>query len=47
MAVEFISNPIPKICDQAGPQTYKPGIEVRLKETDAILSALFYRSTAQ
>ena len=31
MAVEFISSPIPKICDQAGAQTYKPAIEVRFK----------------
>ena len=49
MAVEFISSPIPKICDQAEAQTYNPGIEVRLtkKTTDAIPSELFYRSTAQ
>ena len=31
MAVEFISSPIPKICDQAGAQTYNPDSEVRLK----------------
>ena len=32
MAVEFISSPITKICDQAGTQTYNPvpGIELDL-----------------
>ena len=29
MVVECISCPMPKICDQAGAQTYNPGIEVR------------------
>ena len=32
MVVEFISCPIPKICDQAGAQTYNTGIEVRFKK---------------
>ena len=42
MVVELISCPVPKICDQAGAQTYNPGIEVRFKkETDAIPNALF------
>ena len=31
MAIEFISSPIPKICDQAGAQTNYPDGEVRLK----------------
>ena len=32
MAVEFISSPVPKICDQAGAQTHNPGIEFRFKK---------------
>ena len=31
MVVEFISCPMPKICDQAGAQTYNPGSEEEKK----------------